>query len=167
MRDFENMIRIRTVKLLALLCLIGVSQAALAQDKHIDVTVQGSKLVFLNSECPDRPGDLGCVLAEYGNSPMISWELTGVSSDGWTFTGLRFSPTPLQDCTVTDFDLTEADRQSGNASTAQIVANGRRLQIRDRNRNQCITQYTISAASADGRRADSDPIIENRGGGHN
>jgi hypothetical protein len=162
-----KVIRARTVKLFALLCLLGASEALLAQDKHIDVTVQGSKLVFLNSECPQRPGDMGCVTAEYGSSPMISWELTGTDSEGWTFSSLRFSPVPLQDCTVIDFGLTEADRQSGNASTAQIVANGRRLQIRDRNLNQCITQYTLTAVSSDGRYADSDPVIENRGGGHN
>jgi len=153
--------------MIVLLSLIIASEALLAQDKHIDVTVKGSKLVFLNSECPERPGDMGCIVADYGSSPVISWELTGVGSDGWTFTGLRFNPTPLQDCTVADFELSEEDRQSGNASTAQIVASGRRLQIRDRNRSKCTTQYTLTAVSSDGRQADSDPVIENRGGGHN
>jgi hypothetical protein len=159
------MVRIRIVKLFSLLCLVGASEALLAQDKHIDVSVQGNKLVFLNSECPERPGELGCVTAEYGSSPMISWQLTGAGTEDWTFSGLRFGPTPLQDCTVEDFGLPESDRQNGNASTAQIVANGKRIQIRDRNRNQCVTQYTLSAISSDGRRIDSDPVIENRGGG--
>jgi hypothetical protein len=165
MERFENKIRIRTIWSILLFFLVGASGTLLAQDKHINVTVQGSKLVFMNSECPDRPGEMGCVTAEYGSSPMISWELTGAGSEDWAFSGLRFNPTPLQDCTVSDFDLSEADRQSGNASTAQIVSNGKRLQIRDRNRNQCITQYTLSAVSGDGRQIDSDPIIENRGGG--
>lgn len=167
MKSSENMVRIRIVKLFSLLCLVGAGEALLAQDKHIDVSVQGNKLVFLNSECPERPGELGCVTAEYGSSPMISWQLTGAGTEDWTFGGLRFAPTPLQDCTVEDFSLSESDRQNGNASTAQIVANGKRLQIRDRNRNQCVTQYTLSAVSSDGRRIDSDPVIENRGGGRN
>lgn len=158
-------VRVGTISLL-LLAFIAVSDAAMAQDKHIDVSVNGSKLVFLNSECPERPNEMGCVMAAHGSSPMISWQLVGAGSEQWSFSGLRFNPAPLQDCTVTDFGLSEADRQSGNASTAQIVANGKRLQIRDRNTTQCITQYTLSAVSSDGRRADSDPIIDNRGGGN-
>jgi hypothetical protein len=165
MRRFENKLRIRTIWLILLVFLLGSSGTLLAQDKHINVAVQGNKLVFLNSQCSDRPGEMGCVTAEYGSSPMISWELTGDGAEEWAFSGLRFNPTPLQDCTVSDFDLSEADRQSGNASTAQMVANGKRLQIRDRNRNECITQYTLSAVSGDGRQIDSDPVIVNRGGG--
>lgn len=167
MKGIENIVRMRMIWSLALLCLMGASSTLLAQDKHIDVTVQGGKLIFLNSECPNRPGELGCVTADYGSSPMISWELTGAGAQDWSFSGLRFHPTPLQDCTVEDFALTETDRQSGSASTAQIVSNGKRLQIRDRNRNVCITQYTLTAVSADGRQIDSDPIIDNRGGGPN
>lgn len=146
-------------------CALVAASPALAQDKHIDVTVKGNKLVFLNSECPERPGDMGCVMAEKGSSPMISWELAGPGSEQWKFSGLSFNPVPLQDCTVTDFGLSEADRQSGSASTAQIVANGKRLQIRDQNRNECITHYTLSAVSSNGQTIDSDPIIDNRGSG--
>ena len=143
---------------------------AQAQDKHIDVSIVNGKLVFLNSECPGNPTN-GCVLAERGTAPVISWELKGDGDAGWTFAGLQFSSDgvnwgsdPLQDCTMEDFGLSEADRQSGNASTAQVVANGKRLQIKDLNRNECITHYKLSARSANGDYADSDPVIENRGG---
>lgn len=163
----SNIVLLRSIKSLVIISAFFAFGVLLAADKHIDVTVSGSKLVFLNSECPERPAELGCVMAEHGNSPMISWELTGADSEQWKFSGLRFNPAPLQDCTVEDFGLSEADRQSGSASTAQIVSNGKRLQIRDLNRNQCVTQYTLSAVSSDGRRIDSDPIIDNRGGGRN
>ena len=158
----EGVIRTITVMLLIGLAL---GDSLMAQDKHIDVSVNGNKLVFLNSECPDRAHEMGCVMAEYGSSPVISWELTGPGSEQWSFSGLQFAPIPLQGCTVTDFGLSDSDRQTGNASTAQIVANGKRLQIRDRNTSECITQYTLSAVSTDGQRIDSDPIIDNRGGG--
>lgn len=164
MSSASHSVRIGTIVLL--LFGLAFSHVLSAQDKHIDVSVNGNKLVFLNSECPQRPNDMGCVMAEHGTSPMISWELSGTGSEQWSFSGLRFSPVPLQDCTVVDFGLSEGDRQSGVASTAQIVSNGKRLQIRDRNTAECITQYTLSAISADGRQADSDPIIDNRGGGN-
>jgi hypothetical protein len=167
MNHFSSNIRIRTILALTLLLMLFACDVLLAGDKHIDVTVSGNKLRFLNSECPERPGEFGCVMAEHGDSPMISWELTGAGSEQWRFSGLRFNPAPLQNCTVEDFGLSEADRQSGTASTAQIVANGKRLQILDHNRNQCITQYTLSAVSSDGTYIDSDPVIDNRGGGRN
>jgi hypothetical protein len=160
------MIRIRTFDMIALLISLAACAAAVAGDKHIDVTISDNKLVFLNSECPERPGELGCIMAEHGSSPMISWELTGPGSDQWQFSELSFAPTPLQDCTVDDFGLSDADRQSGRASTAQIVADGKRLQIRDRNRTVCQTQYTLRAVSSGGARIDSDPMIDNRGGGN-
>lgn len=157
----SKLFRIKTISLsLTLLTACAVAEAA---DKHIDVTVSNNKLVFLNSECPSRPSDMGCVMAERGNSPMISWELIGEGSAQWQFTGLSFAPVPLQDCTVEDFGLTEADRQSGQASTAQVVANGRIIHIRDSNQNVCQTQYTLRAVSDSGQQADSDPIIDNRG----
>lgn len=166
MTTVSKIIRIRTVNLLAALFSFAACGGVLAADKHIDVTVSNNKLVFLNSECPDRPSDMGCVMAEHGNSPMISWELSGLGSDQWQFTGLSFSPAPLQDCTVDDFGLSEADRQSGQASTAQVTSGGKRIQIRDRNRNVCQTQYTLHAESNSGVQIDSDPIIDNRGGGN-
>lgn len=164
--SLPEIIRVRNIYAGMLLLGILVCNVAGAQDKHIDVTVNGNKLLFLNSECPERPSDMGCVMAERGSSPVISWELTGQSSEGWRFSRLEFSPVPLQDCTLDDFALTEADRQTGAASTAQVVADGRRLQIRDRNRNVCITQYTLYAVSEGGMEIDSDPIIDNRGGGN-
>lgn len=167
MEKLSRTVRSRTLSSGLLIVVMLLCNAAFAQDKHIDVSVQGNKLVFLNSECPDRPGEAGCVLAEHGSSPVISWELTGPGTEQWRFSELRFSPTPLQECTVDDFGLSAADRQSGLASTAQVVAGGKRLQIRDHNRNVCITQYTLSAVSDDGRQIDSDPVIDNRGGGPN
>lgn len=161
----SEMLRSRIILTGVLLLGLSICSVTLAEDKHIEVTVNGNKLVFLNSECPDHPSDMGCIMAEYGSSPVISWQLTGAGSEGWRFSSLEFSPVPLQDCTMDDFELTDADRQSGNASTAQVVADGRRLQIRDRNRNQCITQYTLTAVSDGGMEIDSDPIIDNRGGG--
>jgi hypothetical protein len=154
---------IRTNLLLVFAWTVGASDVLLAQDKHINVAVNGDKLVFQNSECPDRPNEMGCVLVERGNAPMISWELDGPGSEGWTLSALQFNPVPLQQCTVDDFDLSEADRQTGVASTAQIVSNGKRLQIRDRNRNVCESRYKLIAVSADGRQIDSDPVIRNGG----
>ena len=164
MEKSSKTVRMRTI-LLSLLFLTALfCEVTYAQDKHIDVTVQNDKLVFLNSECPDREGELGCVTAEFNTSPVISWELTGPGAEQWRFEGLSFTPTPLQDCTVKDFELSEADRQSGTASTAQVVAAGKRLQIRDRNKNVCVSHYLLTAVSDDGRRIDSDPVIVNKGG---
>lgn len=163
MAYFLKNVRIRTYNLPVVPGLLAVSDALSAQDKHIDVSVSGNKPVILNSECSDRPNENGCILAGRGTSPMISWELTGLGSEQWSFSDLPFNLLPLQDCTVADFGLSQSDRQSGVASTAQIVANGKRLQIRDHSQNQSITQYTLSAVSADGMRIDSDPVIDYRG----
>jgi hypothetical protein len=173
MMTVSLLIRTRTISLTLTVLLLAAGGQIQAQDKHIDVTIQNGKLVFLNSECPGNP-EPGCVLAEAGSSPVISWKLSDAAGMDWQFAGLQFSPDgehwgdpahPLQDCTVADFGLSEADRQSGNASTAQVVSNEKRLQIRDLNRNTCITHYKLSARSANGDHADSDPIIDNRGGG--
>jgi hypothetical protein len=151
--------------------------SALAQDKHIDVSVVPSggafKLVFNNSECADSPSEKGCVFADRGTQPVISWELTGNLAGQWNFTRLQMSPDgihwgeagyPLNDCTVDDFNLTEADRVSGAASSAQVVANGQRVQIRDNNRNVCETYYRLYAAPVNGGgEIDSDPRIRNGG----
>jgi hypothetical protein len=67
---------------------------------------------------------------------------------------------------MTDFRLAPEDRQTGLASTASVVANGTRIQIRDGNVNVCETHYKLFAARRDGGgEIDSDPIIVNRGGG--
>lgn len=164
----------------ALLALIVAAPLA-AQDKHIDVSVEpngsGYKLRFLNSECSDRPSEMGCIMAEHGTSPNISWRISGAGAGQWVFTRLQFSADgyswgdpsrPLAECTVEDFALSENDRYSGNASTAQVTANGAMLMIRDRNRNECRTHYRIYAMPVGGgMEIDSDPIIDNRGGGRN
>ena len=150
---------------------------ALAQDKHIDVSVQQNggayKLVFNNSECPDSPSEKGCVFAAKGSQPVISWELTGDLAGQWHFTRLQFSPDgnhwgesgyPLANCTVEDFGLTAADRISGSASTAQVIGHGQKMQIRDRNQNECTTHYRIYAEPVGGGgEIDSDPRIKNGG----
>lgn len=177
----SHRIRTRTIIFGLAFALFLFAGQALAQDPHIDVVVQEQegtfKLVFLNSACSDRPTENGCVEAVHGSSPIISWALQDGDQGDWMFTRLQFSPDgvhwadpayPLQDCTMQDFSLAPGDAQSGAASTAQVVANGARLQIRDANRNVCRTHYRLYAAPrAGGAEIDSDPIIDNKGGGHN
>lgn len=164
----------------ALLALAVCGQAQ-AQDKHIDVTVQEQdgvfKLVFLNSACPERPNEHGCIQADHRSSPIVSWGLDEASSGEWSFLRLQFSPDgvhwgdpahPLQDCTVEDFNLAPDDVQTGLASTARVIADGKRMQIKDDNVNVCTTHYRLVAGRRDGGvEIDSDPIIDNRGGGTN
>ena len=151
---------------------------ALAEDKHIDLgvrqTTEGYKLFFDNSECPGRPFELGCVKAAHGNSPNISWELDRASRGEWKLVALQFSPdgnnwgapgVPLNDCTMEDFNLPPADKASGYASTAQVIANGQKMMIKDHNKNQCITHYLVHAENrSTGEKISSHPIIDNRGG---
>jgi hypothetical protein len=169
---------IRARSSLPLLFLLACCGQAMAQDKHIDVAVQeragGFKLVFLNSECPDRPSEKGCIEAAHGSSPNISWELDDASNATWQLNRLQFSPDgvhwgdpghPLADCTVKDFNLTPAEQVSGHASIARSIANGKRLMIKDDNTTQCRTHYRLFAVPAGGgTEIDSDPIIDNRGG---
>ena len=172
--------RIFTKKLAGLVLFLLVCPAAgQAQDKHIDVTVETtggvSKLVFTNSECPDRPNELGCIQPEFGSSPNLSWELDRESAEEWMLSSLRFSPDgvnwgdpqhPLADCTVQDFGLDPADRVSGWASTARPTANGQKMMIKNKNQNRCQTHYILSARHRDRDEViDSDPVIDNTGGG--
>ena len=159
---------------------LAVGGQAQAQDKHIDVTVQEQggifKLVFLNSACPERPNERGCIEAGHGSSPNISWQLDDDSSREWSFVRLQFSPDgvhwgdpghALADCTMSDFRLAPEDRQTGLASTAREVADGKRMQVKDDNVKVCETHYKLFAARRDGSgEIDSDPIIVNRGGGN-
>jgi hypothetical protein len=163
-----------------LLLLLAWPLAGLAQDKHIDVSVVstggGYKLVFNNSECPARPNDRGCIQPDFGTSPNLSWELDRDSASDWQLTHLRFSPNgvnwgdpqfPLADCTVQDFGLNPDDRNSGWASTARPTANGQKLMIKNKNVNRCQTHYLLQAQHrSNGQTIDSDPIIDNTGGGH-
>lgn len=162
---------------LLLLLLVSSPFSLLAQDKHIDLTVYQNgatyKMGFSNSECPGRPGDMGCIDVEHSSSPIISWELDSDSGQDWELTRLQFSPDgqhwgdagyPLQGCTMDDFNLSEADRNSGNASSANVVANGKRLQIHDLNSNVCTIHYKLFAQPRNGgAEINSDPVIENRG----
>ena len=172
---------IPTHAILALLAMAVLSPSVLAQDKHIAVTVKQEggvyKLKFNNSECPDQPHYMGCVQAEHGSAPNISWQLSDDSDGDWVFTRLRFSPDgvhwgengyPLAPCTQDDFALSDGDVSSGWVSTAKLLANGKRLQVKDHNRNVCTTHYRLFAAPAGGGpEIDSDPVIDNRGGGRN
>lgn len=179
--NVSHFIRTKAAFLCLAVLLAGFCLHAQAQDKHIDVAVdqQGGvfKLVFLNSECPDRQGEKGCIQAAQGSSPNLSWELDSAGNGEWVFTRLQFSPDgvhwgepsyPLQPCTMDDFGLAPGDAGSGDASTARVLANGKRVQIKDHNRNVCTTHYRIYAAPRDGgAEIDSDPVIDNRGGGTN
>jgi hypothetical protein len=164
-------------KSLILLLLICSPFTLFAQDKHIDLRVYqngtGYKMGFSNSECPGSLQDMGCIDVEHGNSPIISWELDAASDQDWELTRLQFSPDgqhwgdagyPLQDCTMNDFRLSGDDSKSGKASSANVVANGRRLQIHDLNNNACTTHYKLFARPrAGGAEINSDPVIKNRG----
>lgn len=159
------------------LCML-LPVSAWAQNPHIDLSVTGSgdsaKIQFLNSACPQEPGNRGCVELGHGMQNHISWELDQDSwQAGWRLTALFFSPDgdhwgdsgyPLSDCTMEDFELPPGDRYTGQASTAEIRAGGKRLRIRDQNYNVCNTWYRIFATNSNGDQADSDPIIKNRGG---
>ena len=165
-------VRVLTV----LLILLPVS--VWAQNPHIDLSVTGSgdsaKLQFLNSACPQEPGNRGCVELGHGMQNHISWELDQDSwRAGWRLTALFFSPDgnhwgehgyPLNDCTMEDFKLPDSDRHTGQASTAEVRANGKRMRIWDENKNTCDTWYRLYATNINGGQADSDPIIKNRGG---
>lgn len=156
----------------------AATTAAVADDKQVDLTVvsegSGFKMKFLNSECDDRPDEKGCILVEHGNSPILKWELDSASDQYWMLTRLQLSPDgehwgdsehPLADCTMDAFDLEDRDRHTGNASTAMVTGNGRKLQIHDRNRDVCVTHYRIYAMPrVGGAEIDSDPVIDNRGG---
>ena len=144
--------------LLATLLLLGSSFALHAQNKHIDLTVYHDgtkyKMRFENSECPQRPQNMGCIQADRGSSPLISWELDSNSNQDWQLTRLQFSPNgqdwgdrnhPLEGCTMEDFGLNASDANSGNASSASVVANGRRMQIQNLNHNKCRTHYKLFA----------------------
>jgi hypothetical protein len=162
----------------AFLCLLAASGLS-AKDKMIDLTVVGEgsdfKLQFLNSECSDTSKEKGCIEAEKGNSPMLKWELDSLGETYWMLTRLQFSADgenwgdsnfPLADCTMKAFELEERDQYTGNASAAMISGNGRKIHIKNRNEEECQTYYRIYAMpKAGGMEINSDPIIDNRGGG--
>ena len=135
MNLIQGFSKIRLNMPLILLLLISSPFTLFAQDKHVDLTVYHNgtayKMGFSNSECPESPQDKGCIDVEHGNSPMISWELDATSDQEWELTRLQFSPDgqhwgdasyPLQGCTVDDFRLSDTDRDTGDASSANVVA---------------------------------------------
>lgn len=165
-------------KTMALLLVVGAlwltPALVMAQNPHVDVAVRSSagvaEIVFLNSACPN--GARGCVQMPRGERNWVSWELDSASTQaGWTFESLYFGTADkqignLKDCTVSAFGLSDADRSSGRASTAEVFANGKRLRIWDDNDSECITHYTLRAVNqASGQTAESDPVIDNRGRG--
>ena len=175
--------KILLIKGLIILLLIGSPYTLFAADKHIDLTVYHNgtsyKMRFNNSECPAEPQKKGCIEVKLGKSPMISWELDSASNADWKLTELQFSPDgqhwgnsdyKLEPCTVEAFGLTGTDDETGKASSAKVIANGRMLQIRDNNdRNDsndedCATHYKLFAEPrAGGDKINSDPVITNRG----
>lgn len=169
--------KIKTGILMGTLLLLSSPFALYAQNKHINLTVYHDgtkyKMGFKDSHCPGRPQNKGCIQANKGSSPMISWELDSVSNQKWQLTRLQFSPNgqswgdpshPLEDCTVEDFQLSASDARSGNASTAAVIANGRKMQIHDLNYNKCRTYYKLFAQPrAGGAEINSDPVIDNTG----
>lgn len=160
--------------------LLAWAVAAEAEDPWIDLAVvsEGSdfKIRFLNSACKERPNELGCVEAVHGSSPLLRWEIDSASEQYWMLTRLQFSADgehwgdpafPLADCTMKAFALEDRDRYTGNASSAMITGNGRKVQIRDRNEEPCQTWYRIYAMPrAGGIEINSDPMIDNKGGGN-
>jgi hypothetical protein len=106
---------------------------------------------------------------------MIKWELDSHGETYWMLTRLQFSADgehwgdsnfPLADCTVKAFELEERDQFTGNASSAMITGNGRKIHIKNRNEEVCQTYYRIYAMpKAGGMEINSDPMIDNRGGG--
>jgi hypothetical protein len=169
----ETALKIRSAALLLITSALWLAPGQLlAQNPHIDVTVKASggvaEIVFLNSACPN--GQRGCIQMPRGQSNWISWEFDQATEQaGWSFDSLYFGTAEkqtgnLKDCTVTAFGLSEADRASGHASTAEVFANGKRLRIWDENDSECITHYTLRAVNDEtGQTAESDPIIDNRG----
>ena len=173
--------KISLCKSLILVTLVSSPFTLLAADKMIDLTVHlngtSYKLEFTNSECPGKPNDMGCIEVERGNAPMIFWELDEVSSQNWKLTSLQLSPDgqhwgehgyPLKDCTMEDFDLSGDDDKTGDASKAQVISNGKKLMVRDHNKQPhtegCLTHYKLFAEHrTSGDEINSDPIIDNRG----
>jgi hypothetical protein len=78
---------------------VGISAwaaTALAQNKQIDLEVKEvdgtSKIQFKNLPCDNQPGEKGCVQADYGNSPILMWELDKASNKIWKLVRMQFSP---------------------------------------------------------------------------
>jgi len=156
------------------------SPALSAKEKLLDMTVVGSgsnfKLQFLNSGCSENTEN-GCVEVEKGSASMLTWELDVNGETYWMLTRFQFSADgenwgnsrfPLGDCAVTNFELEARDQFTGNAASAMITGNGRKVRIMDRNIESCQIYYRIYAMPKAGGmeiHSDARPMISSMGGG--
>jgi hypothetical protein len=163
------------------LCAGLASSSLLANEKLVDLTVVGSgsdfKLQFLNAACADKKAENGCVEVEQGATPMLNWELDSMGETYWMLTRLQFSADgvnwgdskfPLPDCAVQVFALEARDQFTGNAASAMITGNGRKVRIPNHNTEACQAYYRIYAMPKAGGmeiHSDATPIITNHGGG--
>ena len=174
---------IRTTRSLVLFTLSAclASPSLLASEKLVDLTVVGSgsdfKLQFLNAACADKKAENGCVEVEQGVTPMLNWELDSMGETYWMLTRLQFSADgvnwgdsnfPLPDCAVPVFALEARDQFTGNAASAMITGNGRKVRIPNHNTEACEVHYRIYAMPKAGGmeiHSEAAPIITNHGGG--
>jgi hypothetical protein len=166
--------------LLALLTTL-VSPSLSAQDKLIDLTVVGSgsdfKIQFLNSSCSDKAQEVGCIEVQKGESGTLIWELDSMGETYWMLTRFQFSADgvnwgdsrfPLHACNVKNFNLEARDQFTGNAASAMITGNSRKIMINNSNEEECQTHYRIYAMPKAGGmeiHSDSVPMISSPGGG--
>jgi len=167
-----------TPGLVLLACL--ASPALSAQEKLIDLTVTGSgnsfRLEFLNSSCSVANAGNGCMEVEKGNAAMLTWELDVVGETYWMLTRFQFSADgqnwgnsafPLPDCAVTNFELEDRDQFTGNAASAMITGNSRKIKIMNRNTEPCQVYYRLYAMPKAGGLeiySDARPMITSAGG---
>ncbi|MDZ4731542.1 MAG: hypothetical protein SH820_16555 [Xanthomonadales bacterium] len=166
--------------LMALLAALS-SPSLSAQDKLIDLTVVGSgsdfKIQFLNSACMDNAQQGGCIEVQKGESGTLTWELDSMGETYWMLTRFQFSADgvnwgdsnfPLPACNVKNFNLEARDQFTGNAASAMITGNGRKVMISNSNEEECQTHYRIYAMPKAGGmeiHSDSVPMISSQGGG--
>jgi hypothetical protein len=157
------------------------SPFVLAKDPLIDLTVVGSgsefKLQFLEAHCSEDSAPAGCIEIAEGQSTTLAWELDSIGETYWMLTRFQFSADgvnwgdskfPLPDCSVGNFSLEARDQFTGNAASAMITGNGRKVLLPNGNQQPCQLYYRIYAMpKAGGMEIHSDtiPIITNHGGG--
>ena len=158
----------RCAAVLGFVLALSLPLSSFADDKKIDLYIEGSKLRFANSECPSEPGNLGCVEVARGSKNWIMWELDNASvGKGWKLTTLQLDwdrgNQALTDCVVADFNV---DPYLGHAIDFQVRGNG--SWARNWDDNNCEFSYTVAyLVSAEnpmtGEQATTDPIIKNGG----
>ncbi len=175
------MIRVTGFTVCCTLLMAIASPAVLAKDTLIDLTVVGSgsdfKLQFLNSACSDKAQQNGCIEVQKGDSAAHIWELDSMGETYWMLTRFQFSADgvnwgdskfPLPACSVPNFNLEARDQFTGNAASAMITGNGRKILLDNGNQEACQVHYRIYAMpKAGGMEIHSDPVpmISNQGGG--